>query len=176
MMCRGGYMPFAYVIALLPFAALLIAGAGDVLWARPASRLRLPVVAVAGVLAAALILPGWVTTLNDQAKFDGSANSRAATRWVIDKVGRDAVVVTDDYIWMDLKLAGFTKPVWLWKVDTDPAVMADILPAGAASIDYIVMADQAVSTLADLPTLRRGVVESTEVARFGEVIVRKVHA
>ena len=77
---------------------------------------------------------------------------------------------------MDLKLAGFTKPVWLWKVDTDPAVMADILPAGAASIDYIVMADQAVSTLADLPTLKQGVVSSTEVARFGEVIVRKVRA
>ncbi|MEV4508266.1 hypothetical protein AB0K00_04830 [Dactylosporangium sp. NPDC049525] len=222
MMCRGGYMPFAYVIALLPFAALLIAGAGDVLWTRRSplsgarlpvvpsvsgarlpvvsslsrarlrfissfsrarlrfvssfSRARLPVVATAGVLAALLVLPGWVTTLRDQAKFDGSANSRAATRWVIDNVGRDAVVVTDDYIWMDLKLAGFTKPVWLWKVDTDPAVMADILPAGAASIDYIVMADQAVSTLADLPTLHRGVVESTEVVRFGEVIIRKVHA
>ncbi|GAB3851373.1 hypothetical protein [Dactylosporangium cerinum] len=175
MMCRGGYMPFAYVIALLPFAALLIAGAGDVVWSR-LPRLRLSFSLVAGVLAALLVLPGWVTTLRDQASFDGSANSRAATRWVIDNVGRDAVVVTDDYIWMDLKLAGFTKPVWLWKVDTDPAVMADILPAGAASIDYIVMADQAVSTLADLPTLHQGVVESTEVVRFGEVIIRKVHA
>jgi 4-amino-4-deoxy-L-arabinose transferase-like glycosyltransferase len=180
MMCRGGYMPFAYVIALLPFAALLIAGTGDVLWARLSAarvvRLRTPVVAVAGALAALLVLPGWVTTLREQATFDGSANSRAATRWVIDNVGRDAVVVTDDYIWMDLKLAGFTKPVWLWKVDTDPAVMSEILPAGAASIDYIVMADQAVSTLADLPTLRQGVAGSTEIARFGEVIIRKVHA
>lgn len=176
MMCRGGYMPFAYVIALLPFAALLIAGSGDWLWARLSSRVRLPAVAVAAVLAALLVLPGWVTTLRDQATVDGSANSRAATRWVIDNVGRDAVVVTDDYIWMDLKLAGFTNPVWLWKVDTDPAVMRDVLPAGAASIDYIVMADQAVSTLADLPTLRQGVVSSTEVARFGEIIVRKVDA
>ncbi len=179
MMCRGGYMPFAYVIAMLPFAALLIAGAGDVAWARlssRSSRVRFAVAGPAGVLAALLVLPGWVTTLRDQASFDGSANSRAATRWVIDNIGRDEVVVTDDYIWMDLKLAGFTKPVWLWKVDTDPAVMAEVLPAGAASIDYIVMADQAVSTLADLPTLRQGVVESTEVARFGEVIVRKVHA
>ncbi|MDG6103368.1 glycosyltransferase family 39 protein [Dactylosporangium aurantiacum] len=176
MMCRGGYLPFAYVIALLPFAALLIAGSGDWLWARLSSRVRLPSLAVASVLAALLVLPGWVTTLRDQATVDGSANSRAATRWVIDNIGRDAVVVTDDYIWMDLKLAGFTNPVWLWKVDTDPAVMRDVLPAGAASIDYIVMADQAVSTLADLPTLRQGVVSSTEVARFGEIIVRRVHA
>jgi hypothetical protein len=176
MMCRGGYVPFAYVIALLPFAALLIAAAGDVAWARLASsRTRTPVAAVAGVLAAVLILPGWVTTLRDQAKVDGSADSRAATQWIIDNVARDAVVVTDDYIWMDLKLAGFTKPVWLWKVDTDPAVMADILPAGVASIDYIVIAKLAGTTLDELPTIRQGMTESTEVVRFGEVIVRKVH-
>ena len=52
--------------------------------------------------------------------------------------------------------------------------MADILPAGAASIDYIVMADQADSTMASLPTLQRGLDDSTVVARFGEVIIRKV--
>jgi hypothetical protein len=176
MMCRGGYMPFAYVIAMLPFAALLIAGTGDVLQARLPTRLRLPAAAVAGALAALLVLPGWVGTLRHQATLDGSANSRAATRWVVDNVARDAVVVTDDYIWMDLKLAGFTRPVWLWKVDTDPEVMRDILPDGAAGIDYIVMADQAVSTLADLPTLRQGITSSSEVVRFGEIIVRKVHA
>ncbi|MEV4135815.1 glycosyltransferase family 39 protein [Dactylosporangium sp. NPDC049742] len=172
MMCRGGYLPFAYVIALLPFAALLIAGAG----AQLSARLRAPFVVAAAVLAALLVLPGWAATLREQASFDGSANSRAATRWVVDHVDRSAVVVTDDYIWMDLKLAGFTKPVWLWKVDTDPEVMAEVLPAGVASIDYIVMADQAASTLAGLPTLRRGMESSTEVARFGDIIVRKVRA
>lgn len=178
MMCRGGYMPFAYVIALLPFAALLIAGTGDLLWARRTSWRRAPVLplAVAALVAAVLVLPAWVGTLREQARVDGSANSRAATRWVEDNVPRDAVVVTDDYIWMDLKLAGFTKPVWLWKVDTDPAVMADILPAGVASIDYVVMADQADSTLASLPTLREGVAESTVVVRFGDIIVRRVDA
>lgn len=30
---RDGYLPFPYVIALLPFAALLVAGVGDALWA-----------------------------------------------------------------------------------------------------------------------------------------------
>ncbi|MFB9180606.1 glycosyltransferase family 39 protein [Dactylosporangium sucinum] len=196
MMCRGGYMPFAYVIALLPFAALLVAGAGDLLWRRTHGRLGIPFprsrmaaggaarrislsrVAVGGtaLVAAVLVVPAWASTMVEQSRVDGSANSRAATRWVVEHVPHDAVVVTDDYIWMDLKLAGFTKPVWLWKLDTDPEVMETMVPAGAASIDYVVMADQAESTLASLPTLRTGVAESTVVARFGEVVVRQVHA
>jgi hypothetical protein len=176
MMCRGGYMPFAYVIALLPFAALLIAGTGDILWARRATwRLSVVPIGVAALAAVVLIVPSWAGTLRDQAKTDGSANSRAATKWVIDNVPRDAVVITDDYIWMDLTLAGFTKPVWLWKVDADPAVMRDVLPLGTASMDYVVMADQADSTLSALPTLKEGVAGSTVVVRFGEIIVRKVN-
>jgi 4-amino-4-deoxy-L-arabinose transferase-like glycosyltransferase len=169
MMCRGGYLPFAYVIAMLPFAALLIAGAADALW-----RWRRAVLSVAAVAALVLVVPPWVKATHSQSTVDGDANSRAATRWVVDHVPRDAVVVTDDYIWMDLTLAGFTKPVWLWKVDTDPAVMADVLPAGAASIDYVVLADQADSTLASLPTLRAGIADSVVVARFGEIVVRRV--
>ncbi|MFB9180577.1 glycosyltransferase family 39 protein [Dactylosporangium sucinum] len=174
MMCRGGYMPFAYVIALLPFAALLVAGAGNLLWARGRTWRVAPLAAAAA--AAVLVVPAWATTLYDQSKTDGSADSRAATRWVVDHIPHDAVVVTDDYIWMDLKLAGFTKPVWLWKLDTDPEVMQMYLPAGAASIDYVVMTDQADSTLAALPTLRDGVADSTVVVRFGAILVRKVDA
>jgi hypothetical protein len=169
MMCRGGYLPFAYVIALLPFAALLVAGVGDALWRR-----RPVALAVVAVTLLAFVVPPWVTTMRAQARVDGSANSRAATRWVIEHVPRDAVVVTDDYIWMDLTLAGYTKPVWLWKVDTDPAVMSTVLPAGAASIDYVVLADQADNTLASLPTLRTGIEHSAVVVRFGEIVVRRV--
>ncbi|GGM88536.1 hypothetical protein GCM10007977_108210 [Dactylosporangium sucinum] len=143
-----------------------------------ARRISLSRVAVGGtaLVAAVLVVPAWASTMVEQSRVDGSANSRAATRWVVEHVPHDAVVVTDDYIWMDLKLAGFTKPVWLWKLDTDPEVMETMVPAGAASIDYVVMADQAESTLASLPTLRTGVAESTVVARFGEVVVRQVHA
>ncbi|MEV8516262.1 hypothetical protein [Dactylosporangium sp. NPDC051484] len=172
MMCRGGYMPFAYVIAMLPFAALLIAGACDMLWARGRTWRVAPLAAAA--VAAVLVVPAWATTLYDQSKTDGSADSRAATRWVIDHIPHDAAVVTDGYIWMDLKLAGFTRPVWLWKVDTDPEVMQKYLPGGASSIDYVVMTDQAESTLASLPTLRDGIADSTVVVRFGEILVRKV--
>jgi hypothetical protein len=193
-MLRGGYMPFAYVIALLPFAALLVGGALSCVrlaapargggadaaaagnaalprWWRRAGRV--PVAAAAAAFAL-FVAPAWVGTLRDQSTVDGDAGSRAATRWVVEHVPRDAVVVTDDYIWMDLTLAGFHNPVWLWKVDQDPEVMREKLPHGTASIDYIVMAGQADSTLASLPTLKEGVINSEVIARFDEIEVRRV--
>jgi hypothetical protein len=195
MMMRGGYMPFAYVIALLPFAALLIGGILDTL-GRPilparraptadggtgSGRLRVVLgragwVPLAAAVTAFAVLgaPAWVRAIDRQSTVDGSANSRAATQWVISNVDRNAVVVTDDYIWLDLTLAHFANPVWLWKLDTDPQVMAQQLPDGYLSIDYIVMAGQAESTLGSLPTLKTGIAHSELVTRFGEVEIRRV--
>jgi 4-amino-4-deoxy-L-arabinose transferase-like glycosyltransferase len=187
MMLRGGYLPFGYVTAVLPFAALLVAGVADTLWrARPrwrvvAGRLtpvmptlqRAPLVA-ATVAFLVLALPSWSRTIYHQSTTDGSANSRAATRWVMEHVPRDAVVVTDDYIWMDLTLAGFTKPVWLFKVDTDPEVMDKMLPDGYPSIQYIVLARQSASIMATIPTLQAGIEHSERVAVYGEIEIRRV--
>jgi hypothetical protein len=198
MMFRGGYMPFAYVIALLPFAALLVGGAADLLW-RPVrapssrsaaarrwigrraaarrwiSRAGWVPLAAGGAAFAVLVVPAWFGDLRRHSTVDGSADSRAATQWVVDHVPTDAVVVTDDYIWMDLTLRHFEKPVWLWKLDTDPEVMDRLLPRGYASIDYVVLASQAQSTLDSLPTLKAGVAHSDEVARFGDIAIRRVH-
>jgi hypothetical protein len=198
MMTRGGYMPFAYVIGLLPYCALLIGGTADVL-RRPISvrrtsgsphapahhapaprRMRAlryagAVPLVVAVLAfAALGVPAWIRGLYQQSTVDGSANSRAATAWVLGHVPPHAVVVTDDYIWMDLTLHGFDRPVWLWKLDTDPEVMQTKLPRGYASIDYVVLADQADSTLASLPSLKQALSRSYVVITFGEIVIRKV--
>jgi hypothetical protein len=178
MMLRGGYLPFGYVIGMLPFCALLLAGAGDVLtWRASGVAIRIArSVALVAVLTAfaALALPAWAGDLRHQATVDGSANSRAATKWVTGHVAKDALVVTDDYIWLDLTLQGFRKPVWFWKVDTDPEVMHQLLPAGYLSIDYIVLADPGRTTLASLPTLEQGMGHSEVVATFGEVVVRRV--
>jgi Dolichyl-phosphate-mannose-protein mannosyltransferase len=185
MMLRGGYLPFAYVIALLPFAALLIGGIADQLIrhvdfegaqipnARALRYSRYGAVAAAALTFAVLAVPQWYSDLRSQATHDGAANSIAATQWVRTHVPKDAVIVTDDYIWLDLTRSGFDRTVWLWKVDQDPAVMRDLLPDGAHSIEYIVLADQAQSTLATLPTLAQGIRELSVVAVFGEVTVRQ---
>lgn len=191
MMLRGGYLPFAYVIALLPFAALLIGGVADQLIRRvdfegapvaydegrrgQALRWSRYVAVGASVVAfAVLAVPQWYADLRSQADHNGAANSQAATQWVREHVPKDSVIVTDDYIWLDLTRAGYDRTVWLWKVDQDPAVMAELLPNGVKSIEYIVLADQAESTLATLPTLAEGIRVSRVVAVFGEVTVRQM--
>lgn len=185
MLLRGGYMPFPYVIALLPFAALLIAGVADSLWSGPPAdrwagarkrmllTARVPLVAAA-ITFALLAVPSWARSIHTQSTVDGSADSRAATQWVLANVGRDAVVVTDDYIWMDLTLAGYQRPVWLFKVDSDPQVMRETLPKKHASIDYIVLRPQADSIMKSMPTLRAGLEHSERVAAYGEIEIRRV--
>jgi hypothetical protein len=137
-------------------------------------RAGLVPLAAALVAFAVLAVPAWAGNLHHQSTVDGSASSRAATRWVIDHVPKDAVVVTDDYIWMDLTLHDFRKPVWLWKLDTDPEVMRKLLPDGYLSVDYVVLADQATGTLDSLPTLEDAIAHSEEVTRFGDVVIRRV--
>jgi hypothetical protein len=142
-----------------------------------ADFVRGAVVTVLATLALFVPVAGsmpWVRWFVHQASVDGSANSRAATSWVLQNVDSDAVVVTDDYIWPDLVRAGYKNTVWLWKVDTDPEVMTETLPDGYASIDYIVLAQQPVSTLNSLPTLKQAIANSVLVAAFGEIEIRHV--
>lgn len=55
---RGGYLPQPYVIALLPFCALLIAGVADALRGRGPHAWGRPIIARrASVVAAAVVLP-----------------------------------------------------------------------------------------------------------------------
>ena len=174
-------MPYFYLTAMLPFAALL-AGVADTLWStltwrwRAPPRLRhlprlrysgrVPVVAAAVVLAA-FVAPQWGTALVNQSKQDGSAGSLAATAWVERNVPRHDVVVVDDYIWLDLKLAGMN-PLWSEKTDTDPQTSKGELPDGWRSISYIVLTGQLSGTLAQLPVVAAAVSHSVLAASFAD--------
>jgi hypothetical protein len=137
---KGGYVPYAYVTAMLPFAALLIAGMADTWWtplttlrrarhAPAADRTnwwfarigRVPV--MAGIVAFGVVVaPGWWHSLASQANVHGDAIELAATAWIEHHAPSGAVVVVDDYMWPDLKMHSNLYPVWLWKVNTDPWV------------------------------------------------------
>ncbi len=99
-MVKGGYVPYAYVTAMLPFGALLIAGTADAYW-RPASEIsadhrrglsRIVVLVLrnvgkAPVTMAALVLvglcvPHWYTWLKQQSTYNGFATQDAAVAWV----------------------------------------------------------------------------------------------
>jgi hypothetical protein len=176
---KGGYLPYFYVTAMLPFAAVLAVGVADAFWTPlaggPRARWawRVPVLAGAAAFAV-LVAPGWARALGRQSTVRGAIGSLAATTWVERHVPKSDVVVVDDYIWPDLKIDGMN-PLWMWKVDGDPQVTRMDLPHGWQSIKYIVMTSQANTMLNQLPTLTQAMAHSVVVASFTQgVTVREV--
>jgi hypothetical protein len=188
-MLRNGYMPYPYVIALLPFTALLIGGSADWIWQRwqrgPGfhrkrretllTTYRGSVVLVALVFAVSAI-PHWTRSLHDSFTANLGLPYQEATQWVYGHIDRQKVIIVDDYVWPDLALRGYTKQVWLYKADLDPTVKATLLPNGYASVDYVVLGKDATSSIRQLPTVAKAIKHSTIVASFGdgEITVRKV--
>jgi 4-amino-4-deoxy-L-arabinose transferase-like glycosyltransferase len=177
MAMTGGYLPFFYVTAMIPFAALLIGGIADTLWERASSprvenACRLLVVAAA-IAALVLVVPQWSSTLVRQASQNGAAASLTATAWVEQHVPRNDVVVVDDYLWPDLKRAGLN-PLWDQKAASDTESQGE-LPDGWRSIDYIVLTSQVAGTLGSMPLLQQAFDHSVPVAGFpGGIVVRRV--
>lgn len=174
----GGYLPVPYVIALLPFAAILIAGVGDTLahWLgkrrlgkrRPAKR----VAAIAGCVAAAVALgyavPLWFVQLRGLELADLDQPGRQAEQWISDNVPRSSRLIVDDSMWVDLVNEGFAQKnvVWYYKVDTDPAVQAQS-PNGWRDSNFIVTTDSMRTFPSGFPQVKKAIDNSMVVARFG---------
>ena len=188
-MFRGGYLPYPYVICLLPFAALLIGGVANSIWsiwrfARPdagsrhrAVRHSVGALAVLGAcLVAYSAAPGWAAVLRESTTADLSGPPMQATQWIERNVPKDAVIIVDDYVWPDLALRGYQNQIWSYKADLDPEVRATLLPAGWASADYVALDEHADHTLDGLPTVVEVIEHSEVVASFGEgqIVIRKV--
>ncbi len=181
---KGGYVPYFYVTAMLPFAALLVGGVADgLLDLRPVSGLgwlagRRPgrgLVAVAAVTLSALVLPGWWHSLSAQSAQRGYTAEQSAEAWIEQHVGQQDVVVTDDYIWPDLKRDGWN-PLWLWKIN-DPGVDRTVLRHGYESIQYIALESSATTAanLDSMPTLKAALAHSVVVATFADgLTIRRV--
>lgn len=131
---RPGYLPNMYVIALLPFAALIVAGTVQSWWRVADGRLRSPpadrggsaasgapavllrwgavatsgvALAVVAVVVALIVAPRWGRTDHEAltARQDGA--QRAAEAWLVANVGREQpIIVTDDF-WIYLIEHGF---------------------------------------------------------------------
>jgi hypothetical protein len=187
LLLRGGYVPYMYVTAMLPFCSLLIGGIADSWWQplraewngrHTVSRSeRPPPSAAAGHLSVlagfavftVFVAPAWWTALSQQAKVNGAASELAATAWVERHVPKGAVVVVDDYMWTDMEMDGkAATPLSIWKVNGDPWVTRHIVPKGYKSISYIVLMPQSTNTLATMPTLKTALMHSKAVKNFGD--------
>jgi hypothetical protein len=179
MALTGGYLPYFYVTAMLPFAALVIGGVADTLW-NPVSSdvlewVRRFLVVTAGVAAMLLVAPQWGSALVRQAGENGATGSLQATAWVERHVPKKDVVVVDDYLWLDLKQAGMN-PLWEQKTGSDAESQGE-LRDGWRSVNYVVVTGQIIGTLAALPILQQAINHSVPVARFGNgIVVRRVDA
>jgi hypothetical protein len=156
---RGGYLPYPYVIAMIPFAALTVAGVVDWLWdLRRTLPLLVPVVwrspklrtgvrrgwqvAIGGACAWMVIVVGhaWSFPLHDLRTVSRDAGKAEALNWLRKHVPNSAYVVVDDSFWVDLVRSGHPtdRVIWFTKLDVDK----DVRIPGVhqwAGISYVVL-------------------------------------
>lgn len=175
---RPGYLPQPYVIALLPFCALVAAGVLQAAWENVRFRRWLrPAVAAVALLLVLAMLPAWRGGADHTMSSDETAPALEAERWVEENVDHRARLLVDDTLYVDLVEAGFAPRfgvVWFYKLDfttnLDPSIARN-LPQGWRAFDYVVSTRVIRSALNQNPTgleqVRLALRNSEPVATFG---------
>ncbi|WP_217209169.1 glycosyltransferase family 39 protein [Streptomyces sp. AC550_RSS872] len=178
-----GYLPAMYVIQVLPFLALVLAGgtasvAHAVLRRRRSEAekryvtgARYALAAVLALAACAYVVPRWYDGARTAVTADANAPYQAASKWLASEVAdpQDTRVLVDDALWLDLVHAGYEPglgAIWFYKADLDPAV-TKTMPRGWKDLDYVVASPTVRRDAADLPNVRAAMEHSTPVAVFG---------
>ena len=162
----GGYLPAMYVVQVLPFFALAIAGVLAWTIGRLDRWFRWGAIALAVVLAATVVAPRWYVgdrralTANDNAAYVQAAEYLRAQP--------PSTVVVDDVLWLDCVNAGYPEQrvIWFYKLDLDTEVAAR-LPGGWRDVDYIVSTPAVRQDPGTLPTVTALLENSTVIASFG---------
>ena len=176
MALRPGYLPAMYIIQVLPFLALCIAGCAHQIvrlllkgeratWVR-----RGAVVALIGV-ALAMVGPRWVAGDATALTSDSNLTYSQAAAWMRANLHptRSTKIVLDDALWLNAVQDGFQPgygAIWFYKVDLDPAVEA-VLPHGWRSLQYVVSTPTIRNDLSSLPTVDAALQHSKVLASFG---------
>jgi 4-amino-4-deoxy-L-arabinose transferase-like glycosyltransferase len=132
-----GYLPAMYIIQMLPFFALGVAGMVDqavsfivrykarpALWQKIA---RLGLVAICVVTAVVYVTPKWLSRDSDADTLDYNQGYAEAAAWFAKNVphpGHDRVVL-DDTLWLNMINDGFKASrydIYFFKLDVDPDV------------------------------------------------------
>jgi hypothetical protein len=163
-----------YVIALLPFFALLIPAAVEVsikaaLASSSAVRqwLQITATGVAAALAVVIAAPMWAAQAPGLLQVDHDQPMRQAETYVKANIDHDSRLIVDDSMWLDLVEAGFqrTKVVWYHKVDTDPEV-AGMAPNGWRDYDYVISTNSIRTDYDGAPIVAQG---ADQLGRRGEL-------
>lgn len=175
---RPGYLPVPFVIAVLPFTALLAAGIGE----EAVRRLRGSADEVragfgrrtrqAWLLATAFTLAVvgalWLPAHDVVLTADEDAAMRQAQQWITANVPRHDRLIVDDALWVDLVREGRDRHdvVWSYKVDTDEQVQT-LAPDGWADYGWVVSTPSMRANMPDAGVLTDAVSHAQPVATFG---------
>jgi hypothetical protein len=182
---RGGYLPAPYPINLLWPAAMLcgcllhvLTGPFRTVGGRSRAGRLTRVIGTTAVAAAAMT-PIVINSYHHDEPYltsDQDREYRQAKSWVTEHLPRDAVIVTDNTMWIDLIQDGYRRVdvIWFYKLDLDPAVRRDH-PGGWRAVDYVVESGIVGATDHDLPDVRRAIAHGTVVADFGEIHIYRIH-
>ena len=184
MVLRPGYLPNMYVLGLLPFAALIVAGASEAVWRRsramPFPALTWSIRAAAAGLALLVALAvgaRWAHRDHEATTVGLDGPRRAAERWLVDNIGHDKRLIVGDEFWIHLVQHGFDQSpvrggffsrtvVVYWPLDYDPAVKQRF-PGGWRDFDYVVSTEAVRSTTEQTPTTLEALEHSHVIAQFG---------
>jgi len=179
----GGYLPVPYVIMLLPFASLVIAGVTEVALRRLRGRRgirKVPNLLWVGAMAAAVVItvPLWGAQLQGFWFADLDSASRQAESWVETNVPKQSRLIVDDSMWVDLVTSGFARNnvIWFYKLDSDKAVEKQN-PGSWRDSDYVITTKSMTSS-PNAASADRAIASSALVASFGtgdqQVQVRQI--
>ena len=193
---RPGYLPDPFVIALLPFCALALAGVVDAVVVASTRRRHRTLVRATAALAAALTVgvvaaPAYADWGPQRHSLDSAHAERdlvAAEAYIGSHVPKNQRLLVDDSLWVDLVEQGRPEKdvVWFYKTDftnnLDPSV-ARALPDGYRDLQWVVSSPVLRSALAQYPggleNARLAIRYSTVVATFGtgptRLEVRRLH-
>lgn len=176
MALRPGYLPAMYIIQLLPFFALAIAGLGYqivrlLLKGERAKWVRRGAVAALVGLVLGFVGPRWVAGDATALTSDPNLTYTQAADWMRANLHptKSTKIVVDDALWLNAVQDGFQPgygAIWFYKVDLDPAVEA-VLPHGWRSIQYVVSTPTIRNDLSSLPTVNAALQHSKVLASFG---------
>jgi hypothetical protein len=185
MVLRPGYLPNMYVLGLLPFAALTVAGASELVWRRSRAMpfpaltwsIRAPAAGLALLVVFAVGLR-WTHRIEAATTVRLDEPRRAAERWLVENIGHDERLIVGDEFWIHLIQHGFDQSpvrggffsrtvVVYWPLDYDPAVKRRF-PGGWRDFDYIVSTEAVRSTTEQTPTTRAALEHSHVIAQFGQ--------
>jgi hypothetical protein len=197
MTVRGGYVPYALIVVPLPFAAIIFGGITDRVFdlvagrrsaarattAGPRTRRRTVVATAATLLMLVGIfsVPAREWEAGDRKALTANDNSSLgqAEAWIYQSLPRSSTYLVDNVFWIDMVLHGYPQAnvVWMWKIDSDPAVQK-LFPHGWQDFDYVISTVYVRGDVQVLPQVGAAVEHSKVVASFGQgaglVEIRKV--